>query len=94
MVPMVILLIVIVLFICYLLFLCVACDWIDAQELRSELDIDSEEVRMYIDGKWYSESEIIAMVHEMQDKIKELEKSNEFYLEHIRNHKDDREVYD
>lgn len=91
---MVILLIVIVLFICYLLFLCIACNWIDAQELRSELDIDSEEIRMYIDGKWYSESEVIAMVHEMQDKIRELEKSNEFYLEHIRNHKDDREVYD
>jgi hypothetical protein len=87
--------ILIFLFILYLLFLCIAYNWIEAQELRKELDIDSEECNVYIDGKWYSESEVIAMVHEMQDKIKELEKSNEFYLEHIRRHKvDDKEVYD
>ena len=87
--------ILITLFILYLLFLCIACNWIEAQELRKELDIDSEECNVYIDGKWYSESEVIAMVHEMQDKIKELEESNEFYLEHIRRHKqDDKEVYD
>ena len=87
----------IILFILYLLFLGIAYNWIEAQELRNELDIDSEECNMYIDGKWYSESEIIAMVHDMQNKIKELEESNEFYLEHIRNHKEekgDEEVYD
>lgn len=87
--------ILITLFVLYLLFLCIAYNWIEAQELRKELDIDSEECNVYIDGKWYSESEVIAMVHEMQDKIKELEESNEFYLEHIRRHKeDDKEVYD
>ena len=86
----------ITLFILYLLFLCIAYNWIEAQELRNELDIDSEECNVYIDGKWYSESEVIAMVHEMQERIKELEKSNELYLEHIKNHKeeDDKEVFD
>ena len=86
----------ITLFILYLLFLCIAYNWIEAQELRNELDIDSEECNVYIDGKWYSESEVIAMVHEMQERIKELEKSNELYLEHIKRHKeeDDKEVFD
>lgn len=92
---MVIGIIAIILFVCYLLFLCIVYNWIEAQELRNELDIDSEEYDMYIDGKWYSESEVIAMVHNMQERIKELEESNEFYLEHIRKHKeDDKEVYD
>lgn len=81
-------------FIAYLIFLCVFDMAITNQSYRNELDIDSEEVNMYIDGKWYSESEIIAMVHEMQDKIKELEKSNEFLLKHIEKNKDEREVFD
>lgn len=89
------LIIAVILFVLYLIFLCVMYNVFEAQELRSELDIDSEEVKMYIDGKWYSESEIIALVYELQKRIKELEKSNEFYLEHIRNHKEeDKEVYD
>ena len=89
------LIIAVILFVLYLIFLCVMYNVFEAQELRNELDIDSEEVKMYIDGKWYSESEIVALVYELQKRIKELEESNEFYLEHIRKHKeDDKEVYD
>lgn len=89
------LIIAVVLFVLYLIFLCVIYDIFEAQELRSELDLDSEEIKMYIDGKWYSESEVVALVYELQKRIRELEKLNEFYLEHIRNHKEeDKEVYD
>lgn len=32
---------------------------------------------MFIDGKWYSEPEIICLVHRLKDKIKELETKQE-----------------
>jgi len=81
-------------FFAYLIFLCVFDMAITNQSYRNELDIDSEEINMYIDGKWYSESEIVSMVHKMQDKIKELEKENEFLIKHIEESKDESEGYD
>jgi hypothetical protein len=48
-------------------------------EKRSEMQLDCEEPNMWIDGVWYTETELENKFHEMQMEIEELKKSVDIY---------------
>lgn len=50
----------------------------DIEEKREEMELN-DEINIWINGQCYNESEIINLFGEMQDEIKELKKSAEFY---------------
>lgn len=48
-------------------------------EMRKEMQLDCEEPNMWIDGVWYTETELENKFHEMQMEIEELKKSVDIY---------------
>lgn len=66
--------------------------------MRSEMQLDEKEPNMWIDGAWYTEIEVEAKFHEMQDEIEELKKSVDIYKTMANNamleRNDESEVYD
>jgi hypothetical protein len=67
------------------------------QRMRDEMQL-GEEPNMWIDGEWYTEIEVEAKFHEMQDEIEELKKSVDIYKTMANNamleRNDESEVYD
>lgn len=65
--------------------------------MRDEMQL-GEEPNMWIDGQWYTESEIENKIHEMQFEIEELKKSVDIYKTMANNamleRNDESEVYD
>ena len=55
----------------------IADDKID--RMRKEMQLDCEEPNMWIDGVWYTETELENKFHEMQMEIEELKKSVDIY---------------
>ena len=47
--------------------------------MRKEMQLDCEEPNMWIDGIWYTETELENKFHEMQMEIEELKKSVDIY---------------
>lgn len=48
-------------------------------EMRKEMQLDCEEPNMWIDGVWYTETELENKFHDMQIEIEELKKSVDIY---------------
>lgn len=67
-------------------------------EMRKEMQLDCEEPNMWIDGIWYTETELENKFHEMQFEIEELKKSVDIYKTMANNamleRNDESEVYD